>query len=519
VSKIEVFNPATQKKVGEVQCSDLAAMPSMLEQAKRSQSEWMAISVGQRKAMLSKAQRIVVDRMEEIARTICEETGKPRLEAIANDIMAGLGVGDFCLHQIDGLQRTEKLHLGRMELPMRLLGRSSIIFPRPLGIIGIISPWNYPFGIPYSQCIMALAAGNAVMIKPSSSTPFSSLKLCDIFKEAGLPEHLVQVIIGSGETAGRRLITSGVNRIIFTGSTVVGKEVMALAAQNLTPVTLELGGKDPMIVMPDADIPRAVRAAVWGSFVNAGQTCACVKRILVHHSILEKFTDAMVERTQSLKIGYGWEDTDVSMGPLINDSALEMIEGMVGRAVSQGAKVEIGGKRPIGMKGYFFEPTILTNVSPGSEVFQEECFGPLVVLVPFSDEREAVDLAWNNRYALTASVWTKDVQKGIEIARRLPGGTVHVNNVAYSYGLGATPWGGSKDSGFGRTHGDLGFSELTEAQLVHVDKGGYAQDPWWSPYDKEKVQAVQGMLIDLFGDRSRFAVLKMMRLRRLMRKR
>jgi succinate-semialdehyde dehydrogenase/glutarate-semialdehyde dehydrogenase len=516
---IKVFNPATLKLVGEVPCTTVESLAGIVSTARDAQREWYGMTSSERSKVLLKAQTKVLHRKEELIKVIMAETGKPRIEAIGNDIMAGLSVGDYCIDVIESNFKERRIDYGRMGTAFKFLGRRSYISPRPLGVIGVISPWNYPFGIPYSQTIMSLAAGNAVVLKPSSYTPISASLMKELFDASGVPEGLVNIVYGPGGTVGRALIGSGVDRIVFTGSGDTGKQVMSMAAQTLTPVTLELGGKDPMIVLPDADIERTVKAAVWGSFVNAGQTCACVKRIYVHGSIIDEFAAKMVKRTSSLKVGDGSDDPTVSVGPLISEDAVAEMERIVAKAIDQGGKVLTGGVRMEHLRGHFFEPTIIGDVTQDMEVCQNETFGPVIALLSFSTEDEVIRYAWDNPHALTASVWTDDLRRGKDIAKRLPGGTVMINNCVYTYGLGATPWGGSKGSGFGRTHGELGFMELVDSQHIHVDDGRYPRDLWWSPYDKKALGGVEQMLDGLFKGRPAEPALKMVGLRKLMRRR
>ena len=419
---------------------------------------------------------------------------------------------------MERLFRPVKVNLGDLDRAMRLMGRGSYLQARPIGVVCLIAPWNYPFGLPYSQSVMALAAGNAAIIKPSSEAPLSALWLRKGVEECGLPVDLVQVLFGSGSTVGRALLTSGLDRVIFTGSVEKGREVMGLAAQRLTPVTLELGGKDPFIVLPDADLDRAVRCATWGAFVNAGQTCAGVKRIYVQRAIFERFSQSMARKTSALKIGWGWEDPDVSVGPMISETALQEVEAIVARALQDGARVLTGGRRHPTLPGHFYEPTVLVNVRQDMEVVQRELFGPVVTIMPFDSLEEAMDLASDSPFALNASIWTKDLKKGRRLAERLPGGTAVLNNSPYTFGLGETPWGGSGESGFGRTHGHLGLMDLVEMHHVHWDSGRYAQDIWWSPYDLEKREASERMVKDLFSGQGGSTLMKMMRLRRIMKR-
>ncbi len=511
-------NPATLELVGEVPCVDIMFVPIAVRKARQAQKVWADISLDARRDRLKQLQVWVAEHQLEIARTVCEETGKPRLEATNVDVMSSLSVGRFAIGQMGTLFRPKRLNLGRLDLAMRAMGRGSYLHARPLGVVGVITPWNYPFGLPYSQTIMALAAGNSVIIKPSSEAPMSAKWVERACLTCGLPEGLVQVLVGKGGKVGKALLASGVDRVVFTGSGEKGREVMTEAAQRLTPVTLELGGKDPFIVLEDADLERTVRGAVWGAFVNAGQTCAGVKRIYVQRKISERFTEAMAMQASRLKMGWGWDDPDVSMGPLISEKALREVETAVSLAMEQGARCITGGRRHPTLSGHFYEPTILVDAKQDMDIVQQEVFGPIVTIIPFDSDEEALALAADCPYALNASIWTRDLARGRGLAERLPGGTAVINNTPYTFGIGETPWGGSGESGFGRTHGQLGLLELVETHHVHWDKGGYAQDIWWSPYDQEKREAGEALVNDLFGKEGGSALFKMMRHRRLMKR-
>ncbi|WP_400259954.1 aldehyde dehydrogenase family protein [Candidatus Methanomassiliicoccus intestinalis] len=510
-------NPATLEEFGRIKCDHPEDVPAALQAARLAQSKWMKLSYDEKAVIMSNIQEAIISNIEDLARTICGETGKPKSEAIATDIFAALSAGEYANDMMLEVFKKSKIDLGDMAFPMKLAGRSSYIAPRPIGVVAIISPWNYPLGIPYSQTIMALAAGNAVIIKPSSETPLTAVKMLEVMKKAGLPDNLVQVLIGSGRTVGDALLTSDVDRIVFTGSGSVGRRVMAQASQRLTPVTLELGGKDPMIVLKDADLERATSAAVWGSFVNSGQTCVCVKRIYVDETIYEQFLELFKNKTLMLKQGWGWDDQEISLGSLINEAALNEMEMHVEKAVNEGAKVLIGGKKNPNLKGYYFEPTILVDTPQNSAAVQEEIFGPIVTVMKFSSEEEAIALANDNKYALAGSVWTANLIKGKVLAELVSSGTVVVNNLLYTYGLAATPWGGNGESGFGRTHGKFGFEELTEPHHIHVDKGKYPEDPWWFPYSPEKSESLSGFMHSFYAQDGS-SIKALLQLHKMMRK-
>ena len=495
---IESYNPATLEKVGEVEEIEPEHLAKIITRARKGQKKLEKTSVKDRTRLLEKLMDYVIDHMDEIARVIHIETGKPKLEAINSDILAGLGMVRYTIDYLKEVLKRHKIKFKGMRIPMWYMGRTSYISPKPLGIIGIISPWNFPFGIPFSQVVQAIAVGNAVILKPSSETPMTGLKIKEVLDKAGFPKDLLQVVPGSGSKIGSALVKSEVNRIIFTGSVNVGKKIMEMASQKLTPVTLELGGKSPMIVFEDADLERTVQGAVWGSFVNTGQMCAGIKRIYVQEGIYEQFLQRFKEQTEQLNQGWGWQHPEISMGPLINEGALLEMEKHVKRAKEQGAKILTGGKKHPDLKGYFFEPTIITKAKQESDVVQKEIFGPIVPVLPFKTEEEAIRMANDSEFGLYGSVWTTDLEKGKRIAEQMTMGTIAVNNHAYTYGIPHTPWGGNKNSGFGRTHGNFGFEELMEPHHIHVDEGKIEKELWWQPYDENKLEAQKDIADVLF---------------------
>jgi succinate-semialdehyde dehydrogenase/glutarate-semialdehyde dehydrogenase len=327
---------------------------------------------------------------------------------------------------------------------------------------------------------MALMAGNAVVLKPSELTPLIALKLGDIFKRAGLPAGLLNIATGDGAT-GRALIDARVDKIMFTGSVATGKRVAEAAAQYLTPVVLELGGKDPMIILEDADIENAARGAVWGAFANSGQACASVERCYVQESIAQNFIERVVAETRALKQGVGTE-IGVDVGAMSNERQLQIVADHVEDAKRRGAQILTGGQRGKNVDGFFYEPTVLTNVNHDMAIMRDETFGPVLPVMTFQTEAEAVRLANDSIYGLTASVWTKNIAKGKRIAERIEAGTVMVNEVVYTHGVAQTPWGGVKDSGYGRTHGRMGLLELVHPQHIHVNRLSFLPDLWWFRY-------------------------------------
>ena len=495
---IAVRSPASGKVVGEVQETDPETIPDIISRARTAQRQWASLTPRERKTGLQRCQDLLLDRSESIARTVCRETGRPLQEALNVDLMASLAMGRHCIAKVEQLLRPRPVPMAQLSLFMRLLRRRSYLLPQPVGVVGLICPWNYPFALPYTQAAQALATGNAVIIKPSSRAPLSALEIERLARDAGLPPGLVQVVLGHGDHNGERLFDAGLDRMIFTGSEAVGRRVAAAAGSRLTPVTLELGGKDPLIVLPGADLERAAQAAVWASFVNAGQTCGAVKRLLLHEEIKEEFLHLFQVGMGQLKIGDGLEDPDVSMGPLIDSAAVDRIERTVQAALAQGAHLLCGGARaPQG--GNYYLPTPLDGVAPEMAVAREEIFGPLVVAMTFQDDAEAAVLANSASMALNASVWGER-HRALAVAKQVKAGTAVINNVPYTYGIPTTPWGGPGASGGGRTHGAEGFNFLLELKHVHEDRGS-SRDLWWEPCSEQGLRTSRDLTDVLFRGR------------------
>ena len=339
------------------------------------------------------------------------------------------------------------------------MGRSSRIVYKPVGVVAVISPWNFPWATPLAEIAMALMAGNSVVVKPSELSPLSALKIGELFSQANLPEGLLEIIPGDGAT-GAALIDPHVDKIMFTGSVATGKRVAEAAAKHLTPVVLELGGKDPMIVLDDAHIGNAARAAGPGAFCNSGQACASIERCYVHDSIATQFIEQVVSETARLKQGAATSD-DIDVGAMTNERQLRIVEEHIKDAVERGAQIRTGGKRLNSDAGWFHEPTVLTNVNHSMKIMRDETFGPVLPIMTFSTDDEAIRLANDSIYGLTACVFTSKTSRGRKLAEEIEAGTVMVNEVVYTHALAQTPWGGVKQSGYGRTHGQLGLLELT----------------------------------------------------------
>jgi len=492
---MKVFSPNDLREVGEISITSPEEVPLIIDSCRLAQKEWEMKSNSEKRKHLKKLLHLLVERSNDIAYTVYLETGKPRLEGLNTEVMASAASCQYCQDWLKGFRNLEHIHQGPMHILFRYLGRRSYIHYRPLGVVGIIAPFNFPFSIPFTQTVMAVTSGNGVILKPSKETSMTGELIAKLYREAGFPEGLVQSITGPG--IGDALARSEVDKIIFTGSTDVGRKIIESASNRLTPVVLELGGKDAMVIREDADLDRASSAAVWGSFVNSGQVCVGVKRIYVHQKIEQDFLRMMIEKTHVLRQGDGWEDPEVSLGPMINERALREMERQVKKALEQGGRLMTGGSRNPDFKGYFFQPTIISVLNQEVDLIKEETFGPIVAISSYEDDEEVVKLVNDSDFALSGSIWTKNIEVGRKMAERFHCGTAVINNLLYTYGLPATPWGGKKESGYGRTHGSWGFQELMEPHHVHIDKGRWPKEFWWFPYNQEKQQA-QLFFMDFF---------------------
>ena len=496
--KIIVENPATFEPLGEACLASGEDCRRAVEAAREAFPSWRSLSPARKQRIFREAKEALLRRAEEIARLITLEKGSPLPESLAVEVLTALEALDYY-----GPQQKRGLKPKRVAAHVPFFGHKRNVFLfQPLGPTLIISPWNFPFMLPFGDIVSSLTAGNTVVLRPSTSTPLSALAIGEIFTEAGLPTGVLNIVPCRVAQAEELIQNPLIQSIVFTGSVPVGRRIMALASQNLTNLVLELGGKDPMIVLQDADVEEAARGAVWAGFMNTGQSCASVERVYVASEVASEFLDRVVSLVQSLRVGNPLEP-GVDIGPLENASQLKVVEDHVADAREKGAVVLCGGQRPEGLAGYFYLPTVLSQVNHTMKAMTEETFGPLLPIMTFSDIEEAIRLANDSQYGLTASVWTRDKKKARWVAEQLEVGTVTVNDHMCTFTEPTGIWGGIKQTGFGRTHGPYGLLELVNIKYVSADFGGKPDRLWWYPYSEAKLRILKNSLHLLYSHQSR----------------
>ncbi len=486
-------NPATGEVLAELPCATPDDVRAAVTRAKAAQPQWQATTVHDRIAILRKFQKLLSEHRNDVAQLICREAGKPTAEALATEVLVVLDAAQFCIANAYRFLRDQPLPHANLAMKTK---RGNLVH-EPYGVIGIVAPWNYPFSIPAIETLGALVTGNAVVLKPSELTPLVALELQHLLLAAGLHPDLMQVVVGEGP-AGAALVESAIDKLMFTGSVATGKRVGEAAARRLLPVVLELGGKDPMIVLDDADLEVATSGALWAAFMNAGQTCLSLERCYVHRSLYEPFLAKCREKIARLRVGDG-VDSEVEIGPMIHQRQLKIVEEQVNDAVQRGARLLAGGKPLTGLGPNFYAPTLLGNVTHDMRVMQEETFGPVLPVAPFDSDEDAIRLANDSEFGLAASVWTGSRRRGEAMAARIKAGTVMLNDMISCFGIAEAPHGGFKQSGIGRTHGEMGLREMVQTKYVDVDLIPRIRKVWWFGYGKQYQRQMNGLIDLLFA--------------------
>ncbi|MHC1742357.1 MAG: aldehyde dehydrogenase family protein [Syntrophobacteraceae bacterium] len=477
------------------QYRSLQELKDTLSVAREASRAWSCLSARERASCLAPAGDFLISHADALARTIADATGKTRIEALATEVIpARIALSYYLRHAMRFLR-------SRFVPPSSFLlaNKWSRIVRAPYGVVGIISPWNYPFAIPFSEIIMALLAGNAVVFKAASQSRTVASEIGRCLRHCGIPPELFTLLPMPGSLAGPALLGAGIDKLFFTGSVAIGKQLMAKAAETLTPLSLELGGNDPMLVCEDANIERAVSGAVWAGLQNCGQSCGGVERIYVHESVYEAFLDGLKHRVGGLRVG---PDTNHStdMGALTTDRQMATVRMHLEDALAKGAEVAVRSCMPAGLRGNFMDAVVLKGVDHRMLVMREETFGPLLGVMRVSDMDEGVRLANDSVHGLTASVWSRNARKAEAIGRRIQAGVITINDHLVSHGMPETPWGGFKASGIGRTHGEIGFQEMTQPQVIVHDVLGWAKrDLWWQPYSEAVYRGLKGAMQVFYG--------------------
>lgn len=488
------FNPSTGEKIGSVPLNAREDVSKAIVLARQAQKSWGRLPVKKRVRSLRPVLNHLLENRRHIVEVVSEDNGKTRTDALVTEVFASILACDYYLKNASRFLRSRRLRPGSMAL----MNKRSRIHRVPFGVVGVISPWNYPFSIPFAEIIMALAAGNAVLLKVASETLQVGRLLNDVMLNAELPPHLFTYLNLPGSIAGDAFLEGGVDKLFFTGSVRVGKYLMKKASETLTPLSLELGGNDAMLVCEDADLERASAGAVWAGFQNAGQSCGGVERIYVHEKVYERFLQMLKERTEALRVGRD-RDYSVDMGCMTTAAQVETVREHIRDALEQGAVVYAKSSAPQGLP-QFLPAMVLTGVHHDMRVMREETFGPVLGVMCVGDMDRALELANDSNLGLTASVWSRDRSKARILAGKIQAGVVTINDHLMSHGLHETPWGGFKESGIGRTHGRLGFDEMTQPQVIVDDYLWLLKaELWWHPFDRKRYRALDGLMELLYG--------------------
>ncbi len=492
-STLTSINPATMEKVGQVAVSNAEQVHESVRLAGEAFPAWRDATAAARAGILKKAQQLLISKSEDMAACITKEMGRPFVESMVMEVESTVDLIGYCAGRTAGLMRPRKTSLHHLLFKRR----KSVVIPQPLGALGVIAPWNWPLLIPMGCIVPALATGNTVVFKPSELTPLTGRKIGELLWEAGVPEGVFRVVQGKAGT-GHALAASKVEKLFFTGSTEVGRRIMEQAAPSLKKVVLEMGGNDAAVVCEDADLDFTSSGILWGGMNNCGQNCNSVERVFVHRKVIGGFIGRLVEKSKRLRVGDGM-NPGTDMGPLASTGQIGKMESIIRKSKDQNGRVLCGGNRPAGLPGYFFEPAILFHETMPAFLPGEELFGPVLVVIPVRDDDEAVRMANQSVFGLSASVWTGNAKRGEALAARLETGSVMVNDVVVSFGITEASWTGIKKSGVGWVHGEKGMDEMLNLKYVNRDPQDRMQKYWWFPYGNGMVKGIKAGMVFMHG--------------------
>lgn len=489
--RLGIRSPATREPVGEIVVNRRDDVDAAIAKARDAQREWARVPIAERARIVRSAIDILVEKREQVVQTIIDETGKTQLEALMMEIVPSCDYLNFWSQRAVKELSDEKRKLHGYLRPVKRL----LMHYRPLGVVGVITPWNGPFSLAVNPTVQAVLAGNAVILKPSEVAPYSGDWAIKILREAGVPEGVVQTVHGDGET-GAALVNGGVQKISFTGSVNTGKKIAAACAEQLIPYSLELGGKDAMIVCADADLERAAGGAVFNSMLNSGHVCMGVERVYVVESVADEFEERVAKIVKELRYGAGG---DIDIGPVFWDRQLPIIERHIEDAKAKGAEIVVGGEADKATGGLFYKPTFVRKLDHTMDLMREETFGPIVSVMRVKDEEEAIRLANDSRYGLSGSVWTRNIEKGIAIAKQIETGSVVINDASMAYGAPEAPFGGMKDSGVGHVNGLGALRSYTHQQPIIIHRWSQKKERVWYPHTPKAIEEIDGMIRILYG--------------------
>ena len=490
---IAVDNPATGETIAAVPVLGPPQLAQLAARGRAAQPGWAALSFRERGRVMLRAQKWMLDHADEVIDRVVRESGKTREDAQLTDLSYTVAALGFWARHAEGYLADERV--SSWGAPSSI-GKKLVLRHVPCGLVGVIGPWNYPIVNSFGDCIPALMAGNAVILKPSEVTPLSSQLMAEMLAECGLPDDVLQVATGDGST-GAALIGE-VDCVMFTGSTRTGSAVMRAAAERLIPCWLELGGKDPMLVCADADLDRAANAAAWSAMCNAGQVCISTERCYVEAPVYDAFVDRVTEIVRDLRQGPPGPEGATDVGAVIFAPQLDVVTAHVDDAVAKGARVLTGGHgRAEG--GRFFEPTVLVDVDHSMRCMTEETFGPTLPIMRIDSVEEGIRLANDSPFGLAASVWTRDTARGEAVARRIEAGAVSVNDTQAHYLSLNLPMGGWKSSGIGTRHGAGGIRKYCKVQSLYVTRHALKREPWMFPYSRRTTMLLRRGIRLLYG--------------------
>jgi acyl-CoA reductase-like NAD-dependent aldehyde dehydrogenase len=488
---VSSYSPLDGHLIATYPTTDPEALPGIVARARVAQKRWEAVGLRHRLRVMRAIQDSLYRHLDSIMDALVNEIGKARWDALI-EVFPAL---ELLAYQNRIATKTLQPHERAVLLVPH---RRHFVEYRAYGVVAVITPWNFPLLLSTTPIFAALTTGNAVVFKPSEYAPRVGELIANVVYEAGLDPDLMPIVYGYGDV-GAALIKARPDKVAFTGSVATGRRVAAMAGELLIPCTLELGGKDAAIVLADADIRRSANGIAWAALHNAGQACLSIERIYVERPIAATLTEAIQQVIDKHVRAVPGPGQERSLTAITNDAQLKIIEGQVNEAVAQGARVLAGGHRLEG-PGRFYAPTVITDVTPGMRIVQDETFGPVIVIIPVEDAEEALRLANDSRFGLTASVWTRDRERGLALARRMRAGSVSVNDHIMSASVPQQPWGGVHEAGYGRQRGPEGLLDMVYPQSLSVDRVSLPTEPYWYPYTAQKYNLLLRILRIMYGD-------------------